>query len=219
MKIYSISGLGANEEVFQNIQLPSEIKIQNISWLLPYHNESISDYASRMAQDIEDTEDFILFGLSFGGIMVQEVAKIKKPKAVVLFNTIKSDKEKPWWIRINKHIRLYKLFPYFILNHTPAVAIFSYLTQKWNPKRPNLSSLYTLRDSRYTRWAFEQIVYWDNKINFDFPVHHLHGNLDMVFPIWNIENAVSISGGGHLAVYEKSEAVNHKMEEILLGLY
>lgn len=215
MKIYAISGLGANELVFEKLKLPIDYTLIFIPWLVPYENELIENYAGRMAQRIDSSEDFILLGLSFGGIIAQEVAKIKSPTKLLLFDTVKSEDEKPIWIRINRYLRLYIIFPYFLLNKSPLVKWFSNLMQWINPERPNLSELYTMRDEQYTRWAFEQIVWWDRTEKLDCDIYHFHGNLDFIFPYWNIKNAIKIKGGGHLTIYEKGELVSMKLASIL----
>lgn len=215
MKLYAISGLGANEKVFEKLQLPSGYELNFIPWLLPQKEEAIEHYASRMAESIDSSEDFVLLGLSFGGIIAQEVAKIKSPTKLLLFDTVKSEDEKPFWIRMNRYLRLYKIFPYFLLNKSPLVKWFSNFMQWINPERPNLDQLYSMRDERYTRWAFEQIVWWDRKEKMACAIYHFHGNLDFIFPYWNIKNAIKIKGGGHLTIYEKGNLVTMKLASIL----
>ena len=215
MKIYAVSGLGANEHVFKKLRFPSGYELIFIPWLIPLDEELIENYALRMAQSIDTSQDFVLLGLSFGGIIAQEVAKIKPPIKLVLFDTVKSNAEKPLWIQANKYIHSYKIFPYILLNKSPLVKWFSNIMQWTNPRRPNLDQLYSVRDRRYTRWAFEQIVWWDRKEKLDCDIYHFHGNLDFIFPYWNIKNAIIIDGGGHLTVYEKYEQVNSHLKVIL----
>jgi pimeloyl-ACP methyl ester carboxylesterase len=215
MKLYAISGLGANEKVFEKLKLPSGYELIFIPWLLPQEDEIIESYANRMAQGIDDSEDFVLLGLSFGGIIAQEVAKIKCPIKLLLFNTVKSEDEKPIWIRINRYLQLYTIFPYVLLNKSPLVKWFSNFMQWINPERPNLDQLYSMRDKRYTRWAFEQIVQWDRKEKLECNVYHFHGNLDIIFPFWNIKNAIKIKWGGHLSIYVKNDQVNALLKDVL----
>jgi len=215
MKIYAISGLGANELVFDKLEFPVNYNLIFIPWLLPLEDEVIENYASRMAQCIDDSEDFVLLGLSFGGIIAQEVAKIKQPRKLLLFSTVKSDMEKPLWIRLNKYLKLYKCFPYSWLNESTIVDSFSRFMQFINPKRPNLSELYSMRNSIYTRWAFEQIAHWDRKGSLECETHHFHGRYDIVFPIWNISGPIKSYSAGHLAIYIRAEEVSTDLKQIL----
>jgi surfactin synthase thioesterase subunit len=111
MKIYNISGLGANEFVFENLAFPQEFQMVNLPWIQPLQNETIFSYAERMASIIDDSEPFALMGLSFGGIMVQEIARIKRPQKLILISTIKHEIEKPWIISVNTKVPIYKKIP------------------------------------------------------------------------------------------------------------
>jgi len=215
MKIYTVSGLGSNGLVFDRLEFPPEYQMTALPWVLPLDKETIVDYSQRLAEGIDEREDFIILGLSFGGILAQEVAKIKHPRKLFLFNTIKSNSEKPLWIKANKYLKLHKVFPYFILNNTPFVKYASKFLKILNPDRPDIDAAYTLRDRKYTQWAFEQITYWDNRDELPFEVYHFHGNLDLIFPIWNIRHPIRIRQGGHLAIYEKAKQINAILSNLL----
>jgi pimeloyl-ACP methyl ester carboxylesterase len=216
MKIYAVSGLGANEKIFEKLDLSSDFELVFISWLIPFRNESIQEYAARMTVSIDVKEEFILFGMSFGGMMAQEMAKIKPPRKLILFNTIKDETEKPFWISINNTIPLFKIFPYFLLNNFYLVKYFSKLTRLINHQCPDLSEIYTLRDRRYTAWAFDKIVKWTNTNSTDLSIFHIHGDSDFVFPYSKIKNAIRVEGGSHICVYEKSEIVSVILSKILI---
>lgn len=73
--IYLIPGMGANTKIFEYIKLPENDYVMHfIEWELPERKESLSDYAFRMTKKITH-EKPILFGVSFGGILVQEMSK------------------------------------------------------------------------------------------------------------------------------------------------
>ena len=78
MKLYVISGLGADGSIFEYIQLPKKFtEIIYIDWEIPNYNESFENYVNRMAEKVDVSEKFCLLGYSFGGIMVQEIHKLK----------------------------------------------------------------------------------------------------------------------------------------------
>lgn len=215
MKIYAISGLGANQFIYEKLRIPEKYELVHIPWMMPLQEESIQSYAHRMAAVIDDTADFILFGLSFGGIMAQEIAKIKSPTKLILFNTIKNEKEKPLWISINNQIPFYLVFPNFLLNNHILIAFYSWCLSLFNPNRPDLSRIYTFRHRDYTHWAFKQIVKWENNRNDDMEIYHLHGTQDFIFPISKIQNPIRVEKGSHICVYEKATLVSEILEQIL----
>ena len=79
MKLYVISGLGADKTVFENIVFPEKFsEIIFIDWLIPETEETFEHFVKRMAKPIDEKEKFCLLGYSFGGIMVQEINPKKK---------------------------------------------------------------------------------------------------------------------------------------------
>lgn len=219
MKIYAISGLGANEKVFEKLVFPVGYELIVIPWLIPHSSESIQSYAFRMSENIDVSEDFALLGLSFGGIIAQiirnqltETVNMKRQIPLILFSTISSEKEKPFWISINRFVPFYKLFPNFLLTYSPLIGLYSLVQSLFSKNLPSLKVIYTMRDSQYISWAFRQVIYSQNVFSNSFSDsrnrYHFHGTSDFVFPIWNIENPIRIPHAGHLAVYEKAEVVN-----------
>lgn len=215
MKMYALSGLGANELVFKKLVFPKDIQFFFLPWILPTENESIEMYARRIAEKIDDTEDFCLLGHSFGGIIAQEIARWKSPKKLILISTIVSDDEKPMWIRLNKYLKLYLHFPYTQFNNGPLLSIFSSLMRFLNPRRPHLGELYTMRHIAYTRWAFEQTVLWKRNYALNTETYRFHGCLDLLFPIWNLGSVRRILFAGHLAIYVAANEINKQFQDIL----
>ena len=91
--IYFISGIGADERAFRLISLPG-YEIRNVSWLEPLKNENLKSYSIRLSSQIT-TEDPIIIGLSFGGIIAQEIALHIKTKKVIIISSLKNRKELP----------------------------------------------------------------------------------------------------------------------------
>ncbi len=71
--VYFISGLGADKRAFQflNLRFCNPVFVE---WIKPEHEESISDYAARLKDQIRDDHPVIV-GLSFGGMIAVEYAK------------------------------------------------------------------------------------------------------------------------------------------------
>ena len=78
MTIHFISGLGADERVFQFLDLPG-IEKKFIRWIEPGKNESIHSYSLRLIDQIQQNEDLVLVGISFGGMVAQEIASCLCP--------------------------------------------------------------------------------------------------------------------------------------------
>ena len=88
MKLYVISGLGADKRVFQYLTLNYElIPIDQIN---PQGNESIKTYSIRLAQKIDTSEKFGIVGVSFGGLVAVEISKQLKPAITILISSVET---------------------------------------------------------------------------------------------------------------------------------
>jgi len=88
--IYLVPGLAASSKIFEYLNFPKEkFELHFLEWLLPLtETEPIEEYAKRMAEFVTE-ENSILIGVSFGGIMVQEMSKHLKVQKIILISSVK----------------------------------------------------------------------------------------------------------------------------------
>ena len=98
------------KRLFQNIKLPAGYEPVYLDWIAHRKNESLHDYAVRFADTIHD-EQFILIGLSFGGMLATEIAGIKKPVKTIIISSVASANELPWYFKRAGKIGLHKALP------------------------------------------------------------------------------------------------------------
>lgn len=212
MKIYVVSGLGADFKVLEKIQFPKQHKVVFIDWLIPEHNEEFQHYVQRMADKIDDSEPFYLLGYSFGGILVQEINKLKPARKVVIMGSIRSDREKSTLIKTGQITRIPKLLPVRFFNEK-TTNIYSMFRKFFDPKNPKILQYFQVRDPYYLKWAIEKISDWKFEENPD--VIQILGDKDIVFPIKNCRPDYIIKGGTHLFPATKSKEVSN----ILKGVF
>ena len=209
--IYCISGFGADERVFSKLDFGEHFVHFN-SWLNPLKKESIAAYAKRMSEKIQH-ENPILTGLSFGGIMSIEIAKIIKTQKVILISSVKSFHEIPLWMRLAGKSKLNKFFP------LESFRIFEPI-QNYNLGIENSDELKLVREYRrsigqqYTDWAIHQILHWKNEWQPE-NLAHIHGGKDHIFPIKNIKADYIIPDGGHFMIMNRAEKINGILKELL----
>jgi len=216
MKIYQISGLGANEKVFKHLRINPDFELLNLPWLQPEKGEMLEHYAERMAQKINPCEDFILMGVSFGGIITQEMNRFLNPKLNILISTVKSREELPFYMKFSSKTSLHKLvLPKFISSDNGiSYALFRNL---YNAKMPDINEFFEFRDPYYLKWSMDRIVNWKNHVKMENYIH-FHGDKDIVFPFSKIHDVVRIEGGTHVMVMQKakklSELINAELEKL-----
>ena len=211
MKLYVISGLGADFKVLNKLKFPEKFEVVFIEWLIPERDETFADYVKRMAEKVDDSEPFCLLGYSFGGIMVQEIDKLKPAEKVVIMGSIKSDKEKSRFIKVGEITRIPKYLPENIFTEKSAVA-YAFIRRFFDPKNPKLLEYFTVRDPYYLKWSIEKITSW--KFDGNPKVIQILGDRDIVFPLKYSKPDYIIENGTHLFPATKPREVSELLEKI-----
>ena len=93
--VYFLPGLAANSSIFKHIQLDTNIfEMHFLEWMIPFDDESISEYAIRFCKNINH-ENAILVGVSFGGIVAQEMNLVYDFKKIIIISSVKARHELP----------------------------------------------------------------------------------------------------------------------------
>lgn len=211
--IYFMPGLAASSSIFEYIDLNKDtFKVYLLEWLIPLEKETLQEYALRISQQITQPNP-VLIGVSFGGILVQEISKIIPTQKVIIISSVKSYHEFPQRIKFLRKVKLYKLIPAKILQN-----IDDYIPNKGVKVLIERKELYrkylSVRNKRYLRWAIDQLINWQQ----DKPLKniiHIHGNKDLVFPIQNINNFILLEGGTHAMIISKHRWFNTHLPNII----
>lgn len=213
IQVYCVPGLGASVSIFEFIQLPEIFEIQLLPWLIPYPKENISDYALRMCENIKH-ENIVLLGVSFGGIMVQEMSKHITTKKVIIVSSVKTKHELPKRLHFVRDTKLYKLLPTVLFEkvHGWEKLFFG----ETNKKIAKVYEKYmTVLNKSYLDWAIENVLCWQQEEVLE-NVIHIHGTKDHVFPIENISNCIIIKNATHAAILRRSKWFNEHLPQLLL---
>jgi len=207
-------GLAANPSIFERIVLDEAVfEIVLLEWEMPLDKESLQDYAKRMATKVTHPNP-VLIGVSFGGILVQEMAKFILVQKVIIISSVKSNLEFPTSFKLAKTTKAYKLIPMRLLENVESLLKFSF-GSKIDQRISLYKKFLSVRDIRYLDWAVEQIMLWD-RTDEDKSVIHIHGDADDVFPIKNIQNSIVVKGGTHIMIWSKFKWFNEKLPKIIL---
>jgi pimeloyl-ACP methyl ester carboxylesterase len=211
--VYFISGLGADRKAFQKLKLPCEIQVRHIEWIEPKKNESLADYCSRLSTFIDGSEDFIIVGLSFGGMVAIEIAKVLKPKQVILISSISTRKELPFIYKLIGYSGLHLLVPSFLFKKPNVFVYWFFGAKTEGEKRLFKHFLYT-SSPFFLKWAIDKIFCWKNEQRPN-NIYHIHGTEDRVLPVRRTKADVKVEGGRHFMVYSKADTVSRILNERL----
>lgn len=211
--VYFVPGLAASREIFKNIHLPEDFFTMHIlEWLIPEKGESMASYAKRMAVKVIEP-NAVLVGVSFGGVVVQEMSEFLELKKLIIISSVKSRKELPRRLKVARTTRAYKLIPTRLVLSADDLTKFSVGSR--SKKRLQLYQEFLhVRDKRYLDWAIKNMVCWDRTTP-SKDVVHIHGDGDIIFPVKNIEDCLIIEGGTHIMLLNKGKKVSEKLISIL----
>lgn len=216
MNIYFISGLGADERAFSKLDFVLQHKAIYLPWLpITSKSESIENYASRMAKDVLGP-DPILVGLSFGGMMAMEIAKLIPVKKVILISSCKTKNELPTQLKLAGTLGLDHLIPSSLVKKSKPI-IYNFLGTISEPEKQIASEYVDNIDDEYLAWSFRTISRWRNT-DVACPTFHIHGNADMLLPSSFVKADVIIEGGNHFMIYNKAAEINPVINNVLAQL-
>lgn len=212
--VYFMPGLAASPTIFERIALPeATFETVLLEWEIPLENETLTDYAKRMTQKITHKKP-VLIGVSFGGILVQEMTKYIEVRKTIIISSVKSNLEFPRRMKMAKSTKAYKLIPLNLLLNIENLAKFSF-GKKINQRIELYEKFLSVRDKHYLDWAIEQVVLWDRTV-VDEKVIHIHGDADDVFPIKYITNCIVVKGGTHIMILNKFKWLNENLPKLIL---
>ena len=212
--VYFMPGMAANPKIFEYVELPTErFKVHYLEWFIPNPKESLSGYAERMSQFIKH-DKAVLIGVSFGGILVQEMKAFLDVRKVIIISSVKTRFELPKRMKILRMTGAYKLIPTQLASNIDALAKYAF--GKVVTKRIELYKKYlSVSDKRYLDWAIRQIMLWE-RTEIDQDVIHIHGEKDAVFPISNLTEPLIVKGGSHIMIINKYKWFNEHLPELIL---
>ena len=214
--VYFLPGLAANPSIFKNIQLNSDrFEIHLLEWMIPFEEETISEYALRFCSKVTHT-NAVLVGVSFGGIIAQEMNLVHDFRKIIIISSVKTRQELPLHLQLAGKTKVYKLIPTsFFAQNIDLLSKYAFGTPI--VKRLDLYKQYlSITDKRYLDWAIKQVVSWNQKMS-DPNLVHIHGDKDLIFPIENIIDSIVVKGGTHIMILNKYKWMNENLPKLILS--
>jgi esterase/lipase len=204
--------LGADERLFQYLNLEG-IEPFFIPWIEPLFEEKIEDYAQRMTTFIT-TPKPIIVGVSFGGMMTVEIAKLVDYQQIILISSAKNRLDLPWHYRLSGHLNLHKIMPVHFFKNIKFLRYFAF-NVKQDFEKKLLDDMADITSLNFQNWAINVITKWQfEKI---LPrLTHIHGTADKVLPHYKSAD-ILIEHGGHFMIVNKAERVSFELKKIIFS--
>lgn len=209
--VYFISGLGADERMFQFLHLKSKHKVF-VRWIQPIDDEPLHEYAVRLAEQITEPNP-VLVGMSFGGVVAIELARFLHPRKTILISSIASSKILPWYYRLMGFLRLHRIIPVPLLKrfHFVGPILFGASTKA---EKALLKQVIFETDPHFLRWALGQLLNWHQPDHYENAVM-IHGTADRILPMGTYPGIIKIKRAGHLMVLSHASEISAILDKII----
>lgn len=211
--VYLMPGMAANPTIFEHIKLPEDrYEIHWLAWKIPDKNETLSAYAKRMAVDIRHNNS-VLLGVSFGGMLAQEMSLFLTLKKLIVVSSVKSHHELPKRLKLLKYTKAYKILPTQLVSNIDLLAKYAF--GETIKKRVALYKKYlSVNDKVYLDWSIKQIVCWEQEKPHPDAIY-IHGDKDVVFPHSCQGDCIVIKGGTHIMIINKFKWFNENLPKLI----
>jgi pimeloyl-ACP methyl ester carboxylesterase len=201
LKLYCISGLGADERVFKFLKL--DFEVFPLSWIDPLLNESIEDYSIRLARAINTEEPFGIMGVSFGGLIATEISKRLNPEFTILISSAETKSDLRFSYKLAGKIGGLKWLPqkFFDMPRSIASRIFGTKSNQL------LNAILDDTDLKFAKWAVIELTQWKNKTRLKNSFK-IGGENDVVMPPNLALDNVIISNGEHFMIVDKADEIS-----------
>ncbi|TXD84719.1 alpha/beta hydrolase [Subsaximicrobium wynnwilliamsii] len=212
--VYLMPGMAANPRIFEFIKLPKDqFEMHWLEWMLPDKNETLQSYAKRMINKIEH-HNVVLLGVSFGGILVQEMSKHMQLRKLFVVSSVKSKHELPKRMKLMKFTKAYKILPTQLVGNIDLLAKYAF--GETITKRIELYKKYlSVSDKHYLDWAIEHVIEWEQDAPNEDAIY-IHGDKDIIFPNSCGGKCIVVKGGTHIMVITKFKWFNENLPKLIL---
>ncbi len=215
MNTYFISGLGADKRIFAKLKLDEKINIIHVDWITPVKNESLSVYAERLSKVIDKAQPFALVGVSFGGMIAVEIAKVLKPTTTIIISSTMLSIHLPALYRFAGSLGLLNIIPAKLLKSSNKLTQNYYFGTRSGSEKALLSKIIKDTDPIFLKWAIGSILSWQNKIKPE-RIFHIHGTNDKILYSKKAAHDFVIKNGTHFMVYQNAVEISGIINKLLL---
>lgn len=205
MDIHLIPGLGADHRIFDKLLVDVPNRYAH-DWPIMATGSSLRHYAEAIAERIDAKRPHVLIGMSMGGMVVQEMASITKPKHVVIISSWKGPQEMPLPIRSLRGTHPERVLTKEVLRRLMPMIRWQ-MGASGKEESALLDSFMAANTIELLKVQVSAVLDWKGPAAAVEGLLHIHGDQDRLMPLVSIHDAEVVPGGTHFMVYSKAEEV------------
>ncbi|WP_431294994.1 hypothetical protein [Pedobacter sp. P26] len=176
----------------------------------------MATYAERLSKVIDKSQPFALVGVSFGGMIAVEIAKVLKPITTVIISSTMLSIHLPALYRFAGSLDLLKIIPARLLKSSNKLTQNYYFGTRSGSEKTLLSKIIKDTDPYFLKWAIGSILNWENKVKPE-RIFHIHGTMDKILYSKTAKPDFVIENGTHFMVYQNAAEISGIIDEIVLN--
>ncbi len=212
-KVYLFPGQGSDYRIFKDLTWKENYAIVYMHFPVPDKEETLSEYALRFIPLIDTTSDFVLVGVSMGGMICTELADTLHPEKVILISSAKMSDELPGRYTFQKALKLNRLVPEKTIKKS-ALILQPIVEPDSKEDLDFFRSMLGIKDPTYLKRSVDMIINWD-RTDYNENIIHIHGDSDHTIPFKNIQADYIIENGSHMMVYTRAGEISEILNEVL----
>jgi pimeloyl-ACP methyl ester carboxylesterase len=205
--LYCIPGFAADHRVFENLIIP-QADLKPVLWPPIEAGTTMQEYAARVADTIPEGSNTAILGLSFGGMLASEIARLRPNAKIILVSAAKTHEECPFVPGLLRFLGRNHLFPLNAATTWQLELAWPRLGASTQKEKDLLTSMFEKADKNKLNCFISAIVDWKSG---PAPqnIIQIHGTADAVIPSENVVKPTYwINGGTHVMIYNRSAEVS-----------
>lgn len=213
LDIYLIPGQGSDYRLFKNLELGDQFNIKYIHYTVPEKGASMADYAKELMQQVDTTRNYVLIGVSLGGMLTVEMSEIHPTYKSILISSAKCRNELPGRYRVQEKLLFYKIVSGKI-SKSAALILQPLVEPDRRKEKKTCISMLKAKDSDFMKRTIAMILEW-HRVVYPDSIIHIHGNNDHTIPIRNVKYDYLIENGSHMMTLTKGNEISEVILQIL----
>lgn len=204
IRLYLLPGLGADPRIYNNLDCGPEIDIIALDWIPVGNAKNLADYAAALHTHYALEPPYLLGGVSLGGMIAQEWARLSAPVALVLISTVVSRSEMASLIRMAGDIGMGPILRKPLLR--AAGIIGDRFTSKTSEGRALFLEMLDKSDADFMHFGAQAVTEWQPP-EIEVPAVRVHGTDDKVFPSADPGSYTPIKDGTHFMIFDRGPEI------------